>query len=146
MSTSADFWRLSIYFCHIQPNSADCCLLLPSSADFCLPVPTQSVFMLYIGTGWCYMYSSMKRSVNAKRLPPLPGQTSRDRPREKSRPYSIYSSRNRSGSEFRAESQKDLGSTGKRRPADELPRFSQGSLVRQKNEETNRHQQRGKTG
>jgi hypothetical protein len=41
---------------------------------------------------------------------------------------------------------KDLGSTGKRRPADGLPRFSQGSLARQKNEETNRLQQWGKTG
>ena len=115
MSTSADFGRLSIYFCPLQPNPADCCLLLPSSADFCLPVPTQSLFMLYIGTGWCYMYSSLKSSDNAKRLPPLPGQTSRGRPREKSRVYSIYSSRNRSGSEFRAESQKDLGRTGKQK-------------------------------
>src|SRR5216683_3600245 len=42
MSTSADFGRLSIYFCPLQPKSADfqsttadCCLLLPSSADFC---------------------------------------------------------------------------------------------------------------
>ena len=37
-----------------------------------------------------------------------------------------------------------MGRTGKRRAADELPRFSQGSLARQKNEETDRRQQRGK--
>src|SRR5712692_10468506 len=87
LPSSADF----------QSTTADYCLLLPSSTDFRLLVPTESLFTLYIGTVWCYMYSSMKRRVNAKRLPPLPGQTSRGRPRKKSRTYSISSSRDRSG-------------------------------------------------
>src|SRR5216684_3517318 len=104
LSTSALFSRSLPTSSRLLPTVVYFCRVLPTSADFCLPVPTQSLFMLYIGTGWCYMYSSVKRSVNAKRLPPLPGQTSRGRPREKSRAYSIYSSRNRSGSEFRAES------------------------------------------
>src|SRR5713226_370034 len=153
MSTLADSCRLCIYYSPLQPNSADLqstsadsCLLSPNSAEFRLTVPTQSLLMLYIGTVWCYTYSSVKRSVNAKRLPPLSGQTSPRCAQEKSRAHSISPSRDRSSAELRAEFQRNLGSTGKRRLADELPRFSQGSLARRKNEETNRRQRLGETG
>jgi hypothetical protein len=90
MSTSADFCRLSIYYCPLQPTSSQLLptlvYFLPNSADFRLPVPTESFLMLYIDTSWCYMHSNMKRRVNAKRLPPLRGKTSQRSPEEKRLP------------------------------------------------------------
>src|SRR6266404_4839912 len=47
--------------------------------------------MGYISTSCCYMYSSVRRRVNAKRLPPLSGKTGRRSPEEKSRAHSISS-------------------------------------------------------
>jgi len=41
---------------------------LPNAAAFRLTLPTETLFILYIGSAWCYMYSSMKRRVNAKTL------------------------------------------------------------------------------
>src|SRR5713101_6628297 len=54
-------------------------------------------FMDYISTSCCYMYSSVGRRVNAKRLPPLSGKTGRRSPEEKSRAHSISSTGDRSG-------------------------------------------------
>ena len=53
------------------------------------------------------MYSSMKRRVNAKRLPTLSGKTSRGSPEEKSRAHSISSPGDRSGAALR-QSLKDI--------------------------------------
>ena len=61
-------------------TNADSWLLLPNAAAFRLTLPTESIFILYIRLAWCYMYSSRKRRVNAKTLPPMSGQTSRGRP------------------------------------------------------------------
>src|ERR1700676_4721303 len=84
VSNSAAIGRLSGYYCPRQRNSADLQLtnadsrlLLPPSAAFRLPLATESLFILYIRKLWCYMYSSIKRRVNAKRLSPMPRQISR---------------------------------------------------------------------
>src|SRR5258708_34877349 len=101
--TTADFYRFPVEFCR----------LLSTFADFRLPVPTESLFMLYIDTGECYMYSSIKRRVNAKRLPPMPGRTGRRCAQEKSCAHSISSPGDRDGADVRAWSSRELGSASR---------------------------------
>src|SRR6267143_6216385 len=90
------------------------------------------------------MYSSIGSYVNTKTLPPLSRTTGSRPSQEKSGAYPHSSSRNRSGSDLRAESQRYLGSTPKRRSGGELPHVLHGCMARQ--EKTNRGQQPGETG
>src|SRR5580700_4407489 len=90
------------------------------------------------------MYSSIEIHVNTKTLPPLSRTTGSRPSQEKSGAYSHSSSRNRSGGDLRAESQRYLGSTPKRRPGGVLPHVLLGCMARE--EKTNRDQQQGKAG
>src|ERR1700704_5043534 len=89
------------------------------------------------------MYSTTEIYVNTKTLPPLLTTTGSQPSQEKSCAYSRSSSRNRSGGDRRAESQRYLGSTPKRRSGGELPHVLHGCMARK--EKANRGQQPGKT-
>src|SRR5712692_3343909 len=99
MSTSADFCRLSIYYCPLQPTSAECCRLpvhycrlLSTLAEFCRLPSTcadQEPFHALHRRSMVLYVQKHEMRVNAKRLPPLSFFKSWGRPREKSRAYSI---------------------------------------------------------
>src|SRR6267378_3522907 len=89
------------------------------------------------------MYSSIGSYVNTKTLPPLFRTTGSRPSQEKSGAYSHSSSRDRSGGDLRAESERYLGSTPKRRSGGELPHVLHGCMARK--EKANRGQQPGKT-
>src|SRR4029077_1658865 len=76
------------------------------------------------------MYSSIEIHVNTKTLPPLSRTTGRQSSQEKSGAYSYSSSRNRSGGGLRAESQRYLGNTPKRRSGGVLPHVLLGCMAR----------------
>src|SRR5258708_39654071 len=89
------------------------------------------------------MYSTVEIHVNTKTVPPLSRTTGSRPSQEKSGAYSHSSSRNRSGGDLRAESQRYLGSPPKRRSGGELPHVLLGCMARK--EKTNSGQQPGRT-
>ena len=111
---------------------------------FVNPCENLTLLVLYIRISWCYMYSTIEIYVNSKTLPSLSRTTGSRPSQEKSGAYSHSSSRNRSGGDLRAESQRYLGSTPKRRSGGELPHVLHGCMARK--EKANRGQQPGKTG